>query len=173
MIINRKFAFPSEWTFTIKPISQLLSKYIGNGAGWIDPFAGENSPAEYTNDLNPDRPAKYHMEAVEFIKMLKGQYKGILFDPPYSYRQVTEMYSGIGLKATQKDTCAQFYNRVIIEAAEKIEVGGYAISFGWNTKGFSKKHGFEIIEILIVNHGDYRNDTLCTVERKIMTKLFK
>ena len=172
MIITRKFAFPSEWTFTIKPISKLLAKYVGNGIGWIDPFAGENSPAELTNDLNPDRPVKFHMEAVDFVNALEGKYKGILFDPPYSYRQVSEMYNGIGLKASQKDTSCQFYNRVILAAAEKIEIGGLAISFGWNTKGFSKKHGFEIIEILIVNHGDFRNDTLVTVERKIMSKLF-
>lgn len=57
-------------------------------------------------------------------------------------------------------------------AAEKIELGGYAISFWWNTKGFSKKHGFEIVEILIVNHGDFRNDTLCVVEKKVMKKMF-
>lgn len=172
MIINREFAFPSAWTFTIKPISRLLTRYVGDGLGWLDPFAGENSPAEHTNDLNPSRPSKYHLEAVDFMKIMTEKYNGILFDPPYSYRQVTEMYSGIGLKASQKDTSAQFYNRVIVEAAEKIKLGGVAISFGWNTKGFSKKHGFEIIEILIVNHGDFRNDTLCTVERKIMNKMF-
>lgn len=39
MIINRVFAFPSHWTFEIKPIARLLSKYVGNGNGWIDPFA--------------------------------------------------------------------------------------------------------------------------------------
>ena len=172
MIITRKFAFPSEWTFTIKPIAQLLHKYVGDGIGWIDPFAGENSPAEHTNDLNPVRPTKYHMEAVDFVKTLDGKYKGILFDPPYSYRQVTEMYSGIGLKASQKDTSCQFYNRVINAARDKIELGGYAICFGWNTKGFSKKHGFEMIEVLVVNHGDFRNDTLVTVERKFRDELF-
>ena len=172
MDITRKFAFPSAWTFTIKPIARLLTKYVGDGIGWIDPFAGENSPAEITNDLNPLRPVKYHMEAVDFINILNDKYKGILFDPPYSYRQVTEMYDGIGLKASQKDTSCNFYNRVIVAAAEKIIIGGYAISFGWNTKGFSKKHGFEIIEILIVNHGDFRNDTLVTVEKKIQKKLF-
>ena len=172
MIITRKFAFPSAWTFTIKPITKLIGRYVGDGIGWIDPFAGENSPAEITNDLNPERPTKYHMEAVDFVNTLNDKYKGILFDPPYSYRQVSEMYDGIGLKASQKDTSCQFYNRVIVAAAEKIELGGYAISFGWNTKGFSKKHGFEIIEILIVNHGDFRNDTLCVVEKKVMCKMF-
>ncbi len=48
-----------------------------------------------------------------------------------------------------------------------IKVGGYAISFGWNSSGFGKKRGFEIIEILLVAHGGRHNDTIVTVERKV------
>ena len=48
-----------------------------------------------------------------------------------------------------------------------VKTGGYCLSFGWNTNGVGKKRGFEIIEILIVAHGGSKNDTLCTVERKI------
>lgn len=52
--------------------------------------------------------------------------------------------------------------------AYRIELGGLAISFGWNSNGFGKKRGFEIIEILMVAHGgNGHNDTICTVERKI------
>ncbi len=42
---------PSMHTFTIKPIRELVGRYVKDGKGWIDPFAGENSPAEITNDL--------------------------------------------------------------------------------------------------------------------------
>ena len=79
---------PSMHTFTIEPIRQLICRYVKDGKGWIDPFAGENSPAEITNDLNPEKPAKYHMHALDFAKMLDGQYEGCLFDPPYSLTQV-------------------------------------------------------------------------------------
>ncbi len=75
---------PNKWTFKIQPIAKLLAKYVGTGNGWIDPFAGENSPAEITNDLNPKRPAKYHLHAEDFAKQLEGKWKGVLFDPPYS-----------------------------------------------------------------------------------------
>lgn len=77
MRFNRVWAMPSKWTFTIQPIRELIYKYVGDGKGWIDPFAGENSPAEITNDLNPNRPAKYHMKADEFIKQLGGGYSGV------------------------------------------------------------------------------------------------
>lgn len=49
---------------------------------------------------------------------------------------------------------------------DKIKVGGYAISFGWNSNGFGKNRGFEVIEILLVSHGGHHNDTICTVEMK-------
>ena len=37
---------PNKWTFTIKPIKELLKRYVHKPIHeWIDPFAGENSPA--------------------------------------------------------------------------------------------------------------------------------
>ena len=41
------------------------------------------------------------------------------------------------------------------------------ITCGWNSNGFGKNRGFEIIEILLVAHGQHRNDTIVTVERKV------
>ena len=46
MKITRVWAMPSKDTFTIKPIAELLKRYVGSGLCWIDPFAGENSPAQ-------------------------------------------------------------------------------------------------------------------------------
>ena len=69
MIINREFARASHETFTIKPISALLDRYVKDGMGWADPFAGWNSKAQYTNDHNPLRNSKYHLEAEEFCKL--------------------------------------------------------------------------------------------------------
>ena len=65
---SRKWAMPKKWTFQIKPRKQLIYKYFFNGSNWIDPFAGENSPAEITNDVNPDRPTTYHVHAKDFAK---------------------------------------------------------------------------------------------------------
>lgn len=169
--ITRKWAMPSKHTFKIKPIAQLLSKYVGDGKGWIDPFAGENSPAEITNDLNPNKPAMFHLHAKDFAEQMPMAkythgYKGVLFDPPYSLRQVKECYDKIGVKLFQEDT-QRFPQNVKELIAPKIMSGGYAITFGWNSQGFGKNLGFEIIEVLLVPHGRSHNDTIVVVERKI------
>lgn len=165
---------PSYATFTIKPIAELLKRYEV-GAGWIDPFAGNNSPCELTNDHNPTTTARCHVEAMEFVETVKNKMgkirfsllAGALFDPPYSYRQVSEHYKVIGKKATQKDTSTQFFNRVLNPLADIIRPGGYCISFGWNSNGMGKNRGFEIVEILLVAHGGHHNDTIVTVETKL------
>lgn len=64
MIIERKWAMSNKWTFTIPPIRDLLKEEMTEGV-WVDPFAGENSPASITNDLNPDRRADCHMDALD------------------------------------------------------------------------------------------------------------
>ena len=64
--IERVWAMPSAWTFTIKPIKELLIEEVTDGL-WCDPFAGENSPAQVTNDINPERKATYHLDALEFL----------------------------------------------------------------------------------------------------------
>jgi len=166
MKINRKWAQPSRHTFTIKPIADLLSRYIGDGSGWADPFAGYNSPAEFTNDLNPATPAKSHLDALEFCDGLQGLYKGILFDPPYSLRQLKECYNSINIEKIPYQQTIRFYADLRDVLTGKIQLGGYAISFGWNSIGFGKKRGFEIIEILLVSHGRAHNDTIVTVDIK-------
>src|ERR1017187_10351833 len=92
MRIDRFWAMPSRWTFTIKPIRLLLAEEMGGGV-WIDPFAGKNSPATETNDLNSFHPALYHLPAIDFLgRYASGTMDGFLFDPPYSPRQVKECY---------------------------------------------------------------------------------
>lgn len=165
MKLERYFATASAWTFTIPPIKSLLDRYTKTGL-WADPFSGYNSPAELTNDLDPKAPTKYHLEAAEFAKILEPQsLDGILFDPPYSYRQITEHYSAYGKTATAKDTSYNFYHRVMKAISPKLKVGGIVISFGWNSNGFPQSWGFTTEEIQLVAHGAHHNDTIITVQR--------
>ncbi len=170
MKINRVWAMPNKWTFTIKPIKELLERYKVQGLFkegiWIDPYAGKNSPADITNDINPKMPTQFHLDALDFCKQLEGPYDGVLFDPPYSYRQVSEHYKMVGRKPTMQDTSTNFYNRVKNPSADLIKVGGLAICFGWNSVGFGKNRGYEMVEVLLVCHGGHHNDTIVTVEKK-------
>ena len=170
-IIERKWAMPSRWTFTIRPIHDLLEEEVGTGmlikGLWADPFAGMNSPAQETNDLNPDAPAKDHMEALDFLKQFPDQhFDGVLFDPPYSPRQVMECYKGIGLNVTAEQTKHSFYSAAKDEIARILKPNGKAICFGWNSMGLGKTRGFTMSKILLVPHGGAKNDTIVTVERK-------
>lgn len=123
---TRVWAMPNHQTFLIGPIKKLLERYVGNGWNWIDPSAGNNSPAKMTNDHNPATSAQYHMEAVDFAKRAnhKWGFTGVIFDPPYSFRQVSEHYKVIGKKATRQDTSTHFYEKVKSELCEKIKMGG-------------------------------------------------
>lgn len=166
MKISRHWAMPSKDTFTIKPIAELLGRYVGDGKNWFDPFSGFNSPAELTNDICKQKPTKYHMSAVEFCKVLFGDFAGCLFDPPYSLRQLQECYKNQGL-AVSKEEGTRFPHEIKNLAAKLISPGGFAISCGWNSNGFGQKRGFEKVEILIVSHGGNHNDTIVTVEKRL------
>ena len=169
VFFTRMWAMPNHETFKIRPIASLLARYVGDGKNWADPFAGNNSPAEHTNDHNPERDTKHHMEAVDYVNTVlkKKKLDGVIFDPPYSFRQISEHYKVIGKKARALDTSMQFYEKVKSALCEKVREGGYAISFGWNTNGFGIARGFEVVEIMTIAHGGSKNDTLVTVEKKV------
>lgn len=168
MIINRIWAMPNSRTFTIKPIKELLNRYITNGMVVVDPFANESKFGTITNDLNPKFDTDYHLDALDFLKQINDNCADIvLYDPPYSPRQIKECYDGIGITVTADDTKSSWRAKHLEEIQRILKPNGICISFGWNTNGVGKKRGFEIIEILIVPHGGSKNDTLCTVERKV------
>jgi len=169
MKIKRVWAMPNKWTFTIKPIAELLARYVGDGKGWVDPFAGMTSPAEITNDLNENMEAKYNIDALEFMKALSPNYfNGVLFDPPYSITQAKECYNGIGMdKLNVKPTSMKYWGNIKNEIARVVKSDGLAICCGWTSQGIGKGRGFEMLEILLVPHGGSKNDTIVTVERKI------
>ena len=168
MRIDRVWAMPSKHTFTIKPIAKLLQEEVLIGL-WVDPFAGYNSPAKITNDLNPEVPTNYHLDAIDFLKLFDGEsVDGVLYDPPYSLRQVVECYKGVGREVTQETTQSIWRSRHLDEIARILKPGGKVICFGWNSGGVGKTRGFEMTRVLLVPHGGSRNDTIVTVEIKTL-----
>lgn len=169
MKINRAWAMSNSRTFSIPPIRELIEHYVGWGDVIVDPFANDSKIGTITNDLNPKFDTDYHMDALDFLKSIKDAYADVvLYDPPYSSRQVKECYDSIGLPLTAEKTKASWRSRHLDEIARILKPGGFAVSFGWNTNVVGKKRGFEIVEVLVVAHGGSKNDTLCTVERKLL-----
>jgi hypothetical protein len=162
MKIERKWAMPNAWTFTIKPIKELLKEEVTVG-DWCDPFAGMNSPASITNDIRPEAKSTYHIDALEFLKSQKDEsFDGVLYDPPYSITQAKEHYCGQMIKPTSM----QYWGEVKSQIARITKKGGKVICFGWNSMGIGINRGFRMDRILLVPHGGSKNDTIVTVEIK-------
>lgn len=166
MILRRTWAMPSPNTFSIKPIHDLIMPLVNLGGVWVDPFCRDSvfkSACTYTNDMNSKFSATHCMDALDFLNGLPAEsVDGILFDPPFSPRQVKEAYQGFG----PADTTRAFYSQRKHAAARVLKLGGIAIVCAWNSLGLGKKNGMELLGALFVCHGN-QNDTVVTVGQKI------
>ncbi|HOM78013.1 MAG TPA: adenine-specific DNA methylase [bacterium] len=163
--INRVWAMPNHLTFQIKPVRELIEKYFSGYS--IDPFANSGKLASVTNDLDTSFDTDYNLDALDFLKLFEdSSVDTVLYDPPYSPRQVSESYKKLGKSVNMLTTSARYWSAQKIEIARIVKPGGIVISCSWNSGGIGKKLGFEIQEILLVAHGGWHNDTIITVERK-------
>lgn len=105
MDISRKWAMPNSKTFSILPIKELIHRYISEEMVVIDPFANESKIGTITNDLNTRFDTTYHLDALDFLKQITTESADVvLYDPPYSLRQVKECYEGFGVTVTAEHT---------------------------------------------------------------------
>lgn len=137
----------------------------------VDPFARDCHLAEITNDLDCETSAEFHLDALEFLKGLEtASVDTLLYDPPYSPRQVSECYKRLGRTVDMQTTQASYWGKQKAEIARVVKAGGIVITCAWNSGGIGKKYGFEIKEILLVAHGGWHNDTIVTVEQKLVER---
>lgn len=173
----RVWALPSADTFSVPPIQAFVERWLAQavcGLGRqhivVDPFARNARYGTHTNDLDPQTGAQYHMDALVYLDWLIGsgcQADAVIFDPPYSPRQIAEVYRSVGRDVTGEDTQnARLYRLVRARLHALLRPGGIALSFGWNSSGFGRKFGYELLEVLLVAHGGAHNDTICLAERK-------
>ena len=164
---SRKWAMPNKDTFSIKPINELVMKLALVSSYSIDPFSNGFHYAHTTNDLDKNKDAQYHMDALVFLRTEKDNSVDlVLFDPPYSPRQVSECYKKLGKTVNMQTTQSSYWTKLKKEIARIVKPGGKVLTCGWNSGGIGKSLGFEIEEILLVAHGGWHNDTICTVEIK-------
>ena len=170
MVMARAWAMPDPNTFSIPPIAAVLDRWLAGRHVIVDPFARESLRGTVRNDLAPTMPTEYHLEATAFCQAIRAAgclADGVLFDPPYSPRQISESYKAVGLSVGMAETQnGRFYKAVRDELDQVLLPGGVAISCGWNSSGFGTTRGYEIVEILLVAHGGAHNDTIVTVEVK-------
>ena len=125
---------PNHQTFDIKPIKEFIKENIGSD--YVDPF-----------------PYPYKQDAIEYLKTIDDlSINDLVFDPPYSQRQLKEMYSSNGL-AFNHPMNNSYWSNCRKEISRIIKPGGKVISFGWNSNGIGKKYNFQIKKIVFVAHG--------------------
>ena len=164
---SRKWEMPDSNTFDIKCIKEFIYRHMGDRLNSVDPFANKNRIANVTNDIDPQYQCDYNLDAKEFLESLPtASVDFLLFDPPYSPRQLAECYKKLGRSVNMETTQISFWSNLKKEAGRVVRKGGIVLSFGWNSGGIGKKYGFELIEVMLVNHGSSHNDTICTAEIK-------
>lgn len=162
---------PNKNTFDIPAIYDLIMKYKPQdiNAVVIDPFANQNQIANITNDLDEQYLTTYHLDALDFLKLFDdNSVDMVLYDPPYSPRQVAECYKSLGKTVNMQTTQASYWSNQKKEIGRIVKKNGIVVTCGWNSGGIGQKYGFEIVEILLVPHGGWHNDTIVTVEYKVM-----
>lgn len=161
---------PNKETFKIKPIRELLDRYVPDkGEGWIDFFARKQRRTQFTNDINPEYKTTWNKDALTLAKTLKdNSYNGVLFDSPFSMNQNKTLYNdfGRGHFCVRPDSMV-YWSQFKTEVSRITKPGSIVITCAWSSMGIGKKRGFEMLEILLVPHGGSRNDTIITVERKL------
>lgn len=166
-VIDRFWAMPNKHTFSIPPIRDLISLYWIPGVS-IDPFANTSKLAEITNDLDPSLDTDYHMDASDFLAQFPDNgVDVVLYDPPFSARQVSESYRRLGRTVNWETTQNTYWRKHKEQISRIVRPGGIVYTCGWNSGGIGLKYGFEKLHIRLVSHGGQHNDTIIVVERKI------
>lgn len=168
LVLRRVWAMPCLDTFDIPVIGDFVKWRLKHSKCSIDPYSRNKRWATYTNDLNPNTAAEYHMDAEDFLKLLirDGVTADlVIIDPPYSPRQIKECYDSIGLSMKQEDAMGGATRKRRKSLIEQIVApGGEVLHFGWSTVGLGE--GWTQEEILLVCHGSDHNDTICLAERR-------
>ena len=142
---------PNSNTFEINCIHKLIYKYLKPDMFSVDPFSNKNRIAKFTNDIDPqfDTGGDKHncMDALKYLKLLyNNNVDLLLYDPPYSVRQVSECYKKVGLTVNMETTQSSYWTKQKNEIARIIKPDGIVISFGWNSQGIGKVLGFEVMK---------------------------
>lgn len=155
-----------EWTAYQREYkkAQYLAGFTPSREHVIDPFARNCPWGTIRNDLDPDMPTHYHMDAADFMeemecKRLMGGMDlpvGIvLFDPPFSARQA-ERYE-VGDQNLYTTTDGRI-GRIGASSVALLKPGGIFLKLGYNT--VRPAVGLTLVRVAIATFGGNRNDVI-------------
>jgi len=116
---------------------------------------------EIRNDLRKETPAKYHLDALDFVKhwhdVEERLFDTVILDPPYSYRKSMEMYRGA--KNSR-------FKRVKDLLPNIMSSDGRVITFGYHSISMGRRRNFKVVKIVLFSHGGAIHDTIMSVEQR-------
>jgi len=169
---ERAWAMPNKNTFQIPPIRDFILRELPRDGVVIDPFANSSKIATITNDIDPQYGTDYNMDALDFLGTFKTESVDmILFDPPFTKRQLVETYKRLGKSVNMETTQQRYWTDIKKEISRILVPGGKVISCGFSSGGIGKDNGFSITRIMLVAHGGGHNDTIVVLDEKIQCKL--
>lgn len=173
VLITREWAMPDASTFSIPPVNSLIAEHIRTSRRVCDPFV-HRSPFRHhcvSNDIDTDHPADFHMDALEFLRTRADrEFDLVLFDPPYSPRQVSEVYRKVEQTVDMTTTQSSFWADLKVEIRRVLDLDGRVVTCAWNSGGIGGPL-MRIEHIMLVAHGGWHHDTIVTVERKVVDPL--
>lgn len=135
---NRIWAMPNKNTFQIKPIKELIEKYLhtlNDNSVILNPFAN-SSTYGITNDIDPQYNTDYNMDALDFLKQFEeNSVDCVLYDPPFTPRQISECYKKMGLSVNMETTQASYWTKQKEQISRIVKKNGLVICFGYNSGG--------------------------------------
>lgn len=165
-------------TFSVPAIRTILEKTLAVVKGSnplpviVDPFSRNSDLATVDNDLNPETTARYHMDALDFLRMIlrgdcveipEGGVDLVLLDPPYSDVQNSICYQNIGGTREGYTINSDLYAECMEIITQILRPGGIVISFGWSSLG---GRGLQRLETVLVCHGASHDDTILNIDQK-------
>jgi hypothetical protein len=116
------------------------------------------------NDIDPATKADEHLDVFEFLKIIpEGSLDAVIIDPPFSFNQAAKHYKN----SAGKCLGVGWIPAVRREAGKKLKHGGLMFCLGWDANGAGNRKEFVLEEVIICAHGQARNATIMTIDRKI------
>ncbi|WP_238381765.1 hypothetical protein [Mucilaginibacter pedocola] len=146
-----------RYTFSVRPIREWVEAVCEGRV--LNLFAGLTKLAvdEIRNDLNPEMPADFHLDALDFLRNYDGEkFDSILLDPPYAFRKSMELYQGM--------ICSPF-RQLKDEIVRHLKPTGLVVTFGYHSVVMGKGRHFVSERLAVFSHGGAIHDTLACVER--------
>jgi len=149
----------NKYTFKSTKIREWVESQVEGRV--LNLFAGKTflNCSEVRNDIREEMDARYHLDALKFVKRCKdSRFNTVLLDPPYSYRKSMEMYGGKVMSP---------FNALKASIPRILIKRGIVITFGYHSVSMGTGRGFVQEHLLVISHGGAIHDTIAIKERMV------